>query len=86
MFDSLLSAHPTITTHPPLTQHHYVHYKGIVWTGSLGQDTVQAGKFWGVLNVSLRAFGTQLGFLYYNVLFPYFVAFFTYFSLTFSYF
>ena len=54
--------------------------------GSCGQDTVRAGKFWGVLNVSLRAFGTQLGFLYYNVLFPYFVAFFTYFSLTFSYF
>ena len=47
---------------------------------------VGPGKFWGVLNVSLRAFGTQLWFLYYNVLFPYFVAFFTYFSLTFSYF
>ena len=56
------------------------------FTGSLGQDTVRGGKFWGVLNVSLRAFGTQLGFLYYNVLFPYFVAFFTYFSLTFLYF
>ena len=55
-------------------------------TGSSGQDTVWAGTFWGVLNVSLRAFGTQLRFLYYNVLFLYFVAFFTYFSLTFSYF
>ena len=29
-------------------------------TGSSGQDTVQAGTFWGVLNVSLRASGTQL--------------------------
>ena len=29
-------------------------------TGSSGQDTVWAGTFWGVLNVSLRAFGTQL--------------------------
>ena len=30
-------------------------------TGSSGQDTVQADTFWGVLNVSLRASGTQLG-------------------------
>ena len=30
--------------------------------GSLGQDTDRAGTFWGVLNVSLRASGTQLGF------------------------
>ena len=29
--------------------------------GSLGQDTVGAGTFWGVLNVSLRASGTRLG-------------------------
>ena len=28
--------------------------------GSLGQDTNQAGMFWGVLNVSLRASGAQL--------------------------
>ena len=31
------------------------------YTGSSGQDTVGAGTFWGVLNVSLRASGTQLG-------------------------
>ena len=31
------------------------------YTGSPGQDTVGAGTFWGVLNVSLRASGTQLG-------------------------
>ena len=30
--------------------------------GQLGQDTDQAGTFWGVLNISLRAFGAQLGF------------------------
>ena len=30
--------------------------------GSLGQDTDQAGTFWGVLNVSLRASSAQLGF------------------------
>ena len=30
--------------------------------GSWGQDTDQAGTFWGVLNVSLRAFGAQLGY------------------------
>ena len=30
-------------------------------TGSLGQDTVQASTFWGVLNVSLHASGPQLG-------------------------
>ena len=55
------------------------------------------GTFWGVLNVSLRASGTQLGltyffvlslyifvlFLDYIVLFPYFVALFTYFCLLF---
>ena len=29
--------------------------------GSWGQDTVQTGTFWGVLNVSLRASGAQLG-------------------------
>merc|ERR1712004_188309 len=66
----------------------------------VGLETVQAGTFWGVLNVSLRASGTQLGltyffvlplyifvlFLDYIVLFPYFVALFTYFSLTFLYF
>ena len=44
------------------------------------------GYVWGVLNVSFRASGIQLGFLYYNVLFPYFVAIFTYFSLTVLYF
>ena len=27
----------------------------------MGQDTVRAGTFWGVLNVSLCAFGAQLG-------------------------
>ena len=31
------------------------------YTGSSGQDTVGAGTFWGVLNVSFRASGTQLG-------------------------
>ena len=30
--------------------------------GFWGQDTDQAGSFWGVLNVSLRAYGAQLGF------------------------
>ena len=30
--------------------------------GSWGQDTDQAGTFWGVLNVSLRACSAQLGF------------------------
>ena len=30
-------------------------------TGSSGQDTVWAGTFWGVLNVSLRASGTRIG-------------------------
>ena len=30
-------------------------------TGSSGQDGVRAGTFWGVLNVSLCASGTQLG-------------------------
>ena len=30
--------------------------------GSWGQDTDQAGTFWGVLNVSLRASGAQLGY------------------------
>ena len=30
--------------------------------GSLGQDTDQGCTFWGVLNVSLRAYGAQLGF------------------------
>ena len=30
--------------------------------GSWAQDTDQAGTFLGVLNVSLRACGTQLGF------------------------
>ena len=30
--------------------------------GSLGQDTDQAGTFWGVLNVSLRASSAQLRF------------------------
>ena len=29
--------------------------------GSWGQDTAQAGTFWGVLNVSLRASNAQLG-------------------------
>ena len=33
-----------------------------VLVGSRGQDTDQAGTFWGVLNVSLRAFGAQLGY------------------------
>jgi len=34
-----------------------------VWTytGSSGQAIVRAGTFWGVLNASLRASGTQLG-------------------------
>ena len=35
------------------------------WQGlarSLGQDTDQAGTFWGVINVSLCASGAQLGF------------------------
>ena len=31
------------------------------YTGTSGQDTVGTGTFWGVLNVSLRASGTQLG-------------------------
>ena len=31
-----------------------------ILTGSLGLDTVQTGTFWGVLNVSVCAFGTQL--------------------------
>ena len=31
------------------------------YTGSSGQDTVGAGTFWGVLNVSLRASCAQLG-------------------------
>ena len=30
--------------------------------GFWGQDTDQAGSCWGVLNVSLRAYGAQLGF------------------------
>ena len=30
--------------------------------GSWGQDTDQAGTFWGVLNVSFRACSAQLGF------------------------
>ena len=30
--------------------------------GSLGQDTDQGCTFWGVLNVSLRAYDAQLGF------------------------
>ena len=34
--------------------------RGLV--GWLGQDTDQAGTFWGLLNVSLRASGAQLGF------------------------
>ena len=29
--------------------------------GSWGQDTDQAGTFWGVVNISLRAFCAQLG-------------------------
>ena len=29
--------------------------------GSWGQDTDQAGTFWGVVNISLRAFSAQLG-------------------------
>ena len=33
--------------------------RGLV--GWLGQDTDQAGTFWGLLNVSLRASGAQLG-------------------------
>ena len=34
--------------------------RGLV--GWLGQDTDQAGTFWGLLNVSLHASGAQLGF------------------------
>ena len=30
--------------------------------GSWGQNTNQAGTFWGVFNVSLRASGAQLGY------------------------
>ena len=30
--------------------------------GWWGHDTYQAGTFWGVLNISLRACGAQLGF------------------------
>ena len=30
--------------------------------GLLGQDTDQSGTFWGVLSVSLRASGAQLGY------------------------
>ena len=37
-------------------------YRRRTWTGSSGQDIVQADTFWGVLNVSLRASGTQLFF------------------------
>ena len=29
--------------------------------GLWGQDTDQAGTFWGVVNISLRAFSAQLG-------------------------
>jgi len=29
--------------------------------GFWGQDTDQAGTFWGVVNISLRAFSAQLG-------------------------
>ena len=46
--------------HPLRHRHHHHHLANAERAGLCGQDIVQAGTFWGVLNVWLRASGAQI--------------------------